>query len=43
MYDRFFDRLKYRPMIIFTQLELCKSDIVLSDKYDIKADLIITG
>ncbi len=43
MYDRFFYRLNYRPTIIFTQLVLCKSEDILSDNYDIKADYIITG
>ena len=43
MYDRFFDRLDYKPTIIFTQLVLCKSQEILSDNYDIKADYIITG
>lgn len=43
MYDRFFDRLNYRPKTIFVQLILCKSDKILSDDYDIKADYIITG
>ncbi len=43
MYDRFFDRLSYKPTIIFTQLILCKSKKVLSDNYDIQADYIITN
>ncbi|RBQ28514.1 5-formyltetrahydrofolate cyclo-ligase [Aliarcobacter vitoriensis] len=43
MYDRFFYRLKYKPVIVFTQLILCKSKEILSDNYDIKADFIITG
>ena len=43
MYDRFFYRLKYRPKIVFIQLELCKSKEILSDNYDIEADYIITG
>ena len=43
MYDRFFDRLSYKPTIIFTQLILCKSKEVLSDNYDIQADYIITN
>lgn len=43
MYDRFFDRLSYKPTIIFTQLVLCKSEKVLSDNYDIQADYIITN
>ncbi len=42
MYDRFFDRLKYRPTMVFTQLILCKSDKILSNEYDIQADYIIT-
>ena len=43
MYDRFFYRLKYRPKIVYIQLELCKSKEILSDNYDIEADYIITG
>ncbi len=43
MYDRFFDRLDYKPTIIFTQLVLCKSKEILSDNYDIQADYIITN
>jgi len=43
MYDRFFSTLGYKPTIIFTQLQLCKSMDILSDNYDIKADYIITG
>lgn len=43
MYDRFFDRLNYKPTIIFTQLVLCKSSEILSDDYDIQADYIITN
>ncbi|MGE4382751.1 MAG: 5-formyltetrahydrofolate cyclo-ligase [Arcobacter sp.] len=43
MYDRFFDRLSYKPTIIFTQLILCKSKEILSDNYDIQADYIITN
>ena len=43
MYDRFFYRLKYKPKIVFIQLELCKSKEILSDNYDIEADYIITG
>lgn len=42
MYDRFYDRLKYKPKTIFVQRELCKSNKKLSDKYDISADYIIT-
>lgn len=43
MYDRFFYRLGYKPEIIFTQLQLCKSYEILSNEYDIQADYIITG
>lgn len=43
MYDRFFDRLGYSPVTIFTQLVLCKSNRHLTDKYDIQADYIIAG
>lgn len=43
MYDRFFDRLTYKPTMIFTQLILCKSEKILSDNYDIQADYIITN
>lgn len=43
MYDRFFDRLDYKPIIIFTQLTLCKTDKKLSNQYDIQADFIITS
>ncbi len=43
MYDRFFDRLSYKPTLVFTQLVLCKSDKVLSESYDIQADYIITN
>ncbi|MBU3013818.1 5-formyltetrahydrofolate cyclo-ligase [Poseidonibacter lekithochrous] len=43
MYDRFFDRLSYRPTLVFTQLVLCKSDKILSESYDIQADYIITN
>lgn len=43
MYDRFFYRLSYKPTIVFTQLSLCKSDLILSNQYDIQADYIITS
>lgn len=42
MYDRFFDKINYRPTIVFTQLELCCSKKKLCDHYDIQADYIIT-
>ena len=43
MYDRFFYRLNYKPTVVFTQLTLCKANEILSDKYDIQADYIITN
>ncbi|PLY06074.1 MAG: 5-formyltetrahydrofolate cyclo-ligase [Arcobacter sp.] len=43
MYDRFFYRLGYRPTVVFTQLTLCKVNEILTDKYDIQADYIITN
>ena len=43
MYDRFFYRLNYKPTVVFTQLTLCKANEILTDKYDIQADYIITN
>ncbi len=42
MYDRFFYKLKYKPTVVFTQLTLCKANEILTNKYDIQADYIIT-
>lgn len=42
MYDRFFHRINYEPVIVFTQREFCKSSKKLSDKYDIQANYIVT-
>jgi 5-formyltetrahydrofolate cyclo-ligase len=42
MYDRFYDRLGYRPVTIFTQLKLCVSDTLITSSYDIEPDYIIT-
>jgi len=43
MYDRFFARLSYKPKIIFTQRELCRSCDSLSSWHDIEPDYIITN
>lgn len=43
MYDRFFWELSYKPIMVFTQLELCMSKQNLSNIYDIQADYIITS
>ena len=42
MYDRFFAKLPYKPITIFTSLELCKCDTIITSSYDIEADYIIT-
>jgi len=42
MYDRFFDKLTYKPEIIFTQLYPCITKYNVTDKYDIKANFYIT-
>jgi 5-formyltetrahydrofolate cyclo-ligase len=41
-YDKFFDKLAYKPIMIFTQLTLCKSNIYLCEDYDIEADYLVT-
>ncbi|RXJ79703.1 5-formyltetrahydrofolate cyclo-ligase [Arcobacter sp. F2176] len=43
MYDRFFYKLKYKPTILFTQRKLCKTSKILSNNYDIQADIIISS
>lgn len=43
MYDRFFGNLGYKPIMVFTQLILCKSEKILSESYDIQANYIITN
>ncbi len=42
MYDRFYDTLEKRPITIFTQLTLCKTNKIVTDTHDIQADYIIT-
>lgn len=42
MYDRYFWRLKENPYKIFVQRTFCQSNQILSDKYDIQADYIIS-
>ena len=44
MYDRFFEkRKKYIDKTIFIARELCYTKEVVTDAYDISADIIITG
>jgi len=42
MYDRFYAKLKYKPITIFTQIKLCKTNKIVTDDYDIEPDYIIT-
>ena len=42
MYDRFFEKLNYKPKIIFVQKILCKTDKIITNNYDIQADYYIT-
>lgn len=42
MYDRYFEKLRHKPIMVFTQLELCKTTQLLGEIHDIKADIVIT-
>ncbi len=42
MYDRYFEYNNNNCIKIFTQLTLCKSEIIVTSKHDIKANFIIT-
>ena len=42
MYDRFYERLQKKPLVIFLQTTLCYTSSVITDDYDIKADYVIT-
>ena len=42
MYDRFFETLPTKPITLFTQRVLCKTDKTVTSDYDIKPDYIIT-
>jgi len=42
MYDRFFEKLKKRPYIIFTQLEYCYTKEKICDSYDVAGDILLT-
>lgn len=41
MYDRFYAKLRHKPIIIFTQIKKCFSQDIISEKYDIKGDFVI--
>ena len=43
MYDRFFSRLQNRPITIFVARDLCLSHEIITQRYDVQADLIITA
>ncbi len=42
MYDRFFAKLDYMPIIIFVQIDKCFDKNATTDKYDIQSDFYIT-
>ena len=43
MYDRFYERLKNKPITVFTQLKLCETKKLVTNDHDISADYIITA
>jgi len=42
MYDRFFEKLSKKPITLFIQRVLCKTDKTITSSYDIEPDYIIT-
>ena len=42
MYDRFFAKLRKKPYTIFVQNELCYTDELLCDSYDVSADIVLS-
>ena len=42
MYDRFYERLGYRPITVFTQRKLCISKEIITSSHDIKPDYIVS-
>jgi len=42
-YDRYFSKLSYRPLVVFTQLETCKSKEIITFEHDLKADFIVNN
>ena len=42
MYDRFFEKLKYKPKIIFTQIYPCMINKSITDEFDITADIFLS-
>ena len=43
MYDRFYDTLRHKPIIIFTQIRECFSQDIISEMHDITGDFIINA
>jgi 5-formyltetrahydrofolate cyclo-ligase len=42
MYDRFYEKLKNKPVTIFVQRKKCATKSIVTDSYDIHADYYIT-
>lgn len=42
MYDRFFGKLSYRPIVIFVEIEKCFTTSKICDSYDVLGDIYIT-
>ena len=42
MYDRFYEKLKKKPLVVFVQRERCFTSEKITDGYDISADFYIT-
>jgi len=42
MYDRFYEKLKIKPVTVFVQRVKCKTQKKVTDSYDIRADYYIT-
>jgi 5-formyltetrahydrofolate cyclo-ligase len=43
MYDRFYEKLKKKPVVLFVQRKRCYTKEVVSSSYDISADFYITS
>jgi len=42
MYDRFYEKLQKKPVVVFVQRVKCKTGHIVTDSYDIHADYYIT-
>lgn len=42
MYDRFYEKLPQKPVVVFVQRAVCQTDKKITDSYDIRADYYIT-